>query len=64
MTVDVERQLQVHRAYQDTLRTAGECMHGVVGGEIVRPWTGTPGCALCRCRPPLFWWRLRFDAQP
>ena len=43
MTVDVERQLQMHRAYPDALATAGECIHGVIGGEIVRPWTGNPG---------------------
>lgn len=55
---------QLRAAYLDTLATAGECMHGVPGGEIVRPWTGTPNCALCRRRDPVTWWRLRLPQLP
>jgi hypothetical protein len=54
-----EQQLRANLAYQDALATAGECIHGQPGGELVRPWTGTPACALCRRRDPAYWWRLR-----
>lgn len=59
-----QRQLEANLAYQDTLRTAGECMHGVTAGELVRPWTGTPVCALCRLRPRESWWRLSIPWAP
>lgn len=59
MTADLGQQLRVNLAYQDALTTAGECIHGVTGGELVRPWTGTPACAMCRRRNPVHWWRLR-----
>jgi len=58
-----EQQLEAYsRArhyYAEALATAGECIHGVIGGEIVRPWIGNPGCAMCRRRNPVHWWRLR-----
>jgi hypothetical protein len=42
-------------AYTAALRTALECLHGVQGGDLVRPWTGTPACPLCRLRHPVTW---------
>lgn len=58
-----EQQLQdvarARHAYAEALATAGECIHGVIGGEIVRPWIGNPACAMCRRRHPVHWWRLR-----
>lgn len=50
--------LAANLAYNDALRTAGNCQHGVLGGELVRPWCGTPVCALCRRQHPVTWWRL------
>lgn len=40
------------------IRLAGaapDCMHGEAGGDVVRPWTATPSCALCRRRLPYYW---------
>jgi hypothetical protein len=55
---------RARHAYAVALATAGECIHGVIGGEIVRPWTGNPACAKCRRRNPVHWWRLRVPAGP
>ena len=41
--------------YRAVLLSAPECDHGVVGGDIVRPWVMTPACALCRRRHPVRW---------
>lgn len=41
--------------YDKTMRTADDCPHEVQGGDIVRPWCGTPVCALCRRRGPYRW---------
>jgi hypothetical protein len=55
---------EAKHAYAEVLATAGECIHGVIGGEIVRPWIGNPACAMCRRRNPVHWWRLRTPAAP
>lgn len=53
-------------AYDAFLRTsaARECIHEVPGGDVVRPWCGTPGCALCRRRHPVHWRHIDFQAVP
>jgi hypothetical protein len=43
------------KAYDNAVRTAADCIHGVQGGDIVRPWTAKPACALCRRRHPVHW---------
>jgi hypothetical protein len=43
------------QAYDRAVRISDDCIHGVQGGDIVRPWTGKPACALCRRRHPLHW---------
>jgi hypothetical protein len=48
--------------YTYALRTAPDCIHGQQGGDIVRPWTGTPACPLCRRRHPVHWRRLQLGA--
>lgn len=58
MTTAAERAVRATLAYNDALRTAGACQHGVLAGELVRPWCNTPVCALCRRRDPVTWWRL------
>lgn len=50
--------------YDAAVRTAAECIHEVQGGDIVRPWCGTPACALCRRRHPVHWRQLGEDAKP
>lgn len=37
---------------------AGECEHGELGGQVMRPTTGTPSCALCRRKHPATWLEL------
>lgn len=32
-----------------------QCSHGLVIGAVMRPWTGTPACPLCRRRRPDRW---------
>ena len=53
-----------HGFYDDTVRTAPDCIHEVQGGDIVRPWTNTPACALCRRRHPVHWRRLGDEVKP
>ena len=54
------------RAYDAAVRAAAavgaECIHQVTAGDLVRPWCGTPVCALCRRRHPVHWRRLNPDA--
>jgi hypothetical protein len=50
--------------YDAAVRTAGDCIHEVQGGDIVRPWCNTPACALCRRRHPVHWRRLGDDVKP
>jgi hypothetical protein len=40
------------------------CVHGVPAGDLVRPWTGTPLCALCRRRHPVHWRTLGEPPRP
>jgi hypothetical protein len=42
-------------AYRAAVRKSDDCIHGQQGGDIVRPWAGTPACALCRRRRPIHW---------
>lgn len=42
-------------AYDAAVRVAPDCIHEVQGGDIIRPWTNTPRCALCRRRHPVHW---------
>ena len=42
-------------AYSATVRLAGECDHGVVGGAVIRPWVGNPSCSVCRRSNPENW---------
>ena len=42
-------------AYAAAVRTALDCIHGQQGGDLVRPWTSTPACPLCRRRDPVTW---------
>lgn len=51
-------------AYRRAVRTGGDCIHGQLGGDIVRPWTGTPACALCRRRRPIHWRTIGEPAKP
>ena len=44
--------------YDRAMIGAPECIHGVVGGDLVRPWCDTPQCALCRTRHHVHWRRL------
>lgn len=46
------------RQYDDAVRSAADCVHEQQGGDLVRPWTGTPACPLCRRRHPVHWRRL------
>lgn len=46
------------RRYDAAVLAAAECVHEMQGGDIVRPWTNTPACALCRRRHPVHWIRL------
>jgi hypothetical protein len=41
--------------YRAAVAAALDCVHGQQGGDLVRPWTGTPACALCRRRHPVHW---------
>lgn len=50
--------------YRTAVRTADDCIHEVQGGDIIRPWTNTPACALCRRRHPVHWKALGVDAAP
>ena len=52
------------RPYDDAVRTAGECIHGLEGGDIVRPWTGSPACPLCRGRHRVHWRWLPDEPKP
>ena len=56
--------MSAHGFYDTAVRSAPECIHAVQGGDIVRPWTGTPACAFCRRRHPVHWRRLGEDARP
>lgn len=47
--------------YLAVVRKAGECDHGVDGGDVVRPWVMTPACPYCRRRHPQHW---RFITTP
>ena len=47
--------MSTREGYHAALKTALDCIHGQPGGDLVRPWTGTPGCALCRRRDPVTW---------
>jgi len=40
------------------------CVHGQPAGDVVRPWTGTPACALCRRRHPVHWRTLGEPPKP
>ena len=50
--------------YAAAVRTAPDCIHEVQGGDIVRPWCGTPVCPLCRRRHRVHWRWLGADAVP
>lgn len=50
--------------YDRAVRAAQECIHDVQGGDIVRPWTGTPGCPLCRRRHPVHWRTIGEPYEP
>jgi len=52
--------------YRATVRTAADCVHEVQGGDIVRPWCGTPAPENCSDVDHLAlwvalvrWWRQR-----
>lgn len=40
------------------------CGHGAAAGDLVRPWTGTPACPLCRRRHPVHWRTLGEPPAP
>lgn len=44
----------------DAATRAGDCSHGVPGGDVIRPWCGSPACPLCRRHPTR--WRTPLDA--
>lgn len=47
-------------AYAATVRLAGECSHGVIGGAVIRPWTGSVSCSMCRRGNPETWRRVPY----
>jgi|GEM_PF-3116527 len=54
--------MPISHRYVAAVRAAADCVHGQQGGDLVRPWTSTPACALCRRRHPVHWRWL--DAAP
>lgn len=52
------------RRYDAAVLAAAECVHEMQGGDIIRPWTNTPACALCRRRHPAHWIRLPDPDEP
>ena len=55
--------------HQYVLRCAqvGDCAHGQLGGNVCRPATGTPSCALCRRNWSGTWaplWPTATEAPP
>lgn len=53
-----------HAAYAATCLLAGDCIHGQPGGDVIRPWCGTPACAFCRRRHRVHWRPVREDPVP
>ena len=46
-------------AYAATCLAAGPCIHDEPGGDVVRPWVGTPACPFCRQRHRVHWQPVR-----
>jgi hypothetical protein len=51
-------------AYAATCLLAGPCIHDQPGGDVIRPWCGTPACAFCRRRHRVHWQPVREDHEP
>ena len=54
----------VDRLVARLIPKAPECVHHIPGGDLVRPWTRTPQCPLCRRGDRLRWnWTYATDDQ-
>lgn len=51
-------------AYAATCLVAGPCIHDEPGGDVIRPWCGTPACPFCRRRNRVHWQPVRQPPAP